>query len=179
MVQGFVGKSVISAIKEGVPDLDIYVVSEMTHNDGGFTHSHLEDIVKMAMEQGVAGIIGPGNRPNRLRKMRKLLPSKYKIIAAGVSKRQHGDKKEALAAGADFIIEGSDIRALLDADDDKRDFIRTVMVYLLVGIILAVFLSIASKTANLNFMADKPILNVIVLSFWQLPGQLLAYLRRR
>ncbi|MDL2124794.1 MAG: orotidine 5'-phosphate decarboxylase [Deltaproteobacteria bacterium] len=180
VVQGFVGKSVISAIQESVPDLDIYIVSEMTHNEGGFTQVHLEDIAKIAKEQCVTGIIGPGNRPIRLRKIRELVPNECKIIAAGVSKRQHGNEKEAFAAGADLVIEGSDIRSLLNSHNENkniRSLSWTVLTYSMVGILLALFGIYINKT-QWNFITDKPIINIAVPTIFAIIGAIIGYLKR-
>ncbi len=114
VIQGFVGDKVIQAVKRAAPDLGLILVSEMTHNDGGFTQFHLRDFGRLAREYGLFGVIGPGNRPERLRLLKQEVGSDVAIIAAGVSEDQGGSVTAARDAGADYFIQGREIRRKLD-----------------------------------------------------------------
>ena len=180
VVQGFVGKSVISNIQEVAPKLDIYIVSEMTHNNGGLTHAHLEDFAYMAKEQRVFGVIGPGNRPERLKYLRNNLPPECKVIAAGVSDRQHGNEKDAFQNGADLIIEGSDIRSILNKNNNNlnRWTFVSILIYAAVGLFLSL-LGLYFNSTKWKFLTDRPIINVAIPTVFAIVGAFIGYLKRR
>ena len=114
VVHCFVGKKVIEAIKEATPELKIILLSEMTHNNGGYTSKHLEEFSKLALDYKVFGIIGPGNRVQRISLIKSKVQNKVNIIAAGVSSEQHGSIDSSITAGADYYILGRPIIEELD-----------------------------------------------------------------
>ena len=64
---------------------------------------------------GIAGIIAPATRVDRIKYYRSIFADKL-ILSPGVGV-QGGDAKEVLAAGADFLIVG---RSLYNSDDPKE-----------------------------------------------------------
>ncbi len=115
VVQGFVGKKTLDQIVDAVQNMKVIVVSEMTHNDGGFTQKNLDAFALMAKASHVFGIIGPGNRPERLKRIKEIVGDEVKVIAAGVSVQQGGEETAAIDAGADLLIKGRSIMEQLDA----------------------------------------------------------------
>lgn len=179
VVQGFVGKSVISNIQEVVPKLDIYLVSEMTHNNGGLTHSHLLDFAAIAKEQQVFGVIGPGNRPERIKYLRDNLPPECKILAAGVSNRQHGNEKDAFQNGANLVIEGSDIRSILNKSNKVRLIPWGLMIlYCFFGLVLS-SVALYVNSTKWNFLTHGPIINILVPTVFAMIGLIIGYLQKR
>ena len=179
VVQGFVGKKVILNIQEVVPQLDIYLVSEMTHNKGGLTHSHLLDFVAIAKEQHVFGVIGPGNRPERLKYLREHLPPECKMLAAGVSTRQHGNVQDAFRNGADLVIEGSDIRSILNKNNEVRLIPWGSMILCcFLGLVLS-SVALYVDSTKWNFLTHRPIINILVPTFFAIIGLIIGYLQKR
>ncbi len=179
VVQGFVGKSVISNIQEVVPKLDIYLVSEMTHNNGGLTHSHLLDFAAIATEEQVLGVIGPGNRPERIKSLRDNLPPECKLIAAGVSNRQHGNEKDAFQNGADIVIEGSDMRSILNKNNKVHlTPWKSMILYCFLGLGLSL-LALYIDSTKWNFITHRPVINVLVPTFFSMIGLIIGYLHKR
>jgi len=86
----------------------------MTHNNGGYTSKHLEEFSKLALDYKVFGIIGPGNRVQRISIIKSKVQNKVNIIAAGVSSEQHGSIDSSITAGADYYILGRPIIEELD-----------------------------------------------------------------
>jgi orotidine-5'-phosphate decarboxylase len=143
VIQGFVGEKVIDNVIEAVPNMKIILVSEMSHNVGGFTHDLLEKLADLARDKQVFGIIGPGNRPERLEIIRRIVGDKVKIIAAGVSKQQGGEEYKALAAGANFVIEGRSVIAEIERNRPRRKRYKIVLatfIYLAFGFSGVVYL---------------------------------------
>ena len=114
VIHSFTGEKPVKQLFETVPDLKIILVSEMTHNDGGFTHEHLVDFARMAKKLNVFGIIGPGNKKGKIRTIREIVGNEMKFIAAGVTPQQGGEEEIALEEGADLLIKGRDIMNILD-----------------------------------------------------------------
>jgi Ni,Fe-hydrogenase III small subunit len=114
VVQGFVGEKPVQQIMEALPHMKIILVSEMTHNDGGFTQEHLIGFAEMTKSLPVFGLTAPGNRPTRINLIKGIVGKEVKIIAAGVTEWQNGDDEEALKAGADLMIKGRSIMKILD-----------------------------------------------------------------
>ena len=114
IVQGFVGSDMAKTCLEVTPN--IIMVTEMSHPGATeFIQKHTEELCKMAKEVGVAGIVAPATRPERLRMIRGILPN-LTIFSPGVG-AQGGKASEAVDAGADFLIIG---RAIYQAQDPKN-----------------------------------------------------------
>lgn len=120
IVQGFVGSDAVKACLEVTPN--IIMVTEMSHPGASeFIQKHTEGLCKMASEIGVKGIVAPATRPERLRMIRGLVPE-MTIFSPGVG-AQGGKAREALEAGADFLIIG---RAIYQAED-PAEAVQTIM----------------------------------------------------
>ncbi|MCG6550742.1 MAG: orotidine-5'-phosphate decarboxylase [Candidatus Magnetominusculus sp. LBB02] len=148
VVQGFVGKLVIDGIKAITDAARIIVVTEMTHNNGGFTHRCANEIAVLAKQEQVFGIIGPGNRLDRLKEISSIAGDRVKVIAAGVTKQQEdGDEElQAMMAGANYIIQGDSIRRQLDRIKNNTYLnIIIEIVIVIVFIFIAYFLLDAFK----------------------------------
>lgn len=174
VIQSFVGEKTVEMVVSGEPSLKIILVSEMTHNDGGFTHEHLEDFARLAKKMNVWGIIGPGNRKDvqgkmdRIEKIRGIVGNQMKIIAAGVAEDQGGDEDSAVKAGADLLIKGRSIMRKLDKeigstifDFDRRKMMWNVIlpavIFLLVGVSLAFIL----PSLSLGDLGEKIFIAVV------------------
>lgn len=114
VVQGFIGYQPVKEIMAALPDMKIILVTEMTHNEGGFTHKYLEELAQMAKDLPIFGLLGPGNRPDRIKLLKKMVSDKKKIFAPGVTEWQTGDQDHAIEAGADFLIIGRSIMKIID-----------------------------------------------------------------
>jgi orotidine-5'-phosphate decarboxylase len=182
VVQGFVGKDVVKAIREDLPDLDVYLVSEMTHNDGGFTQQHMKGIADIAKQHRLAGIIGPGNRIDRLKELISLMAGEVKVVAAGVSIRQGGTEAEAIRAGADLIIKGSDLRndlrKVIRSDKSLRFLLMHIVLIAGAGFVLA-FALMQLLGTQWHFLAEQPILSVVVASIFAMLAGVSAYIREK
>ena len=179
VLHAFVGEAVIKRIKKDAPNLQILLVSEMTHNDGGFTHRHLEEFAAMAERERVFGIIGPGNRPERLGKIKAIIGNKVKLFATGFGD-QGGEEAGAINAGAEYLIEGRIITRDLGVDESKKKslkgiFLVLAVIYTLVGISLALFFH------NFEAFSREPVATTIistVLGFIGALIPLIMYKRR-
>ncbi len=113
VVQGFVGGQVLSEIISTVPELKIFLVTEMTHDNNqykGLTYKNLKKLIDIALNYKVWAVIAPGNREKRIKKIKRRLEkynSDVKIAAAGIG-LQGGNAINALKAGSDFLIVGRD-----------------------------------------------------------------------
>jgi orotidine-5'-phosphate decarboxylase len=144
VIQGFVGEKVIDQIYECAPGLKLYLVSEMTHNDGGFTQYHLKDFADLAKKKKVFAIIGPANRPETLSEIKRRVGDDVKIVATGIY-NQGGEETEAIKAGADYLIEGTLIRENLKKTLNEKKWARFFVesiVAVLIAIILISFLPV-------------------------------------
>ena len=116
IVHGFVGRDSVRAAVDEAGKMKVYVVSEMSHPGAlDFLQAHVDDIVKMAREVGAAGIIAPATRPERIKRVR-ILAGDMEILSPGVG-AQGGKAREAIEAGADYIIVG---RSIYKSQDPRR-----------------------------------------------------------
>ncbi len=107
----FLGKESLMACKEKAKkfDSEIYSVVEMSHKGSKkFIHNHYEEFCELANEVNVDGVVAPGNDASRLRDVKKLVGENTKILSPGIG-FQGGKTKEALRAGADYVIVGRKI----------------------------------------------------------------------
>lgn len=113
--QGFVGRDSLEACVDAGRRIDVFVVAEMSHPGSNiFINPHAEDIARMAMNVGAAGIIAPGTRPERIRALRKVV-GKALILAPGIG-AQGGKASAAIKAGANYVIVG---RSIYQAEDPR------------------------------------------------------------
>jgi orotidine-5'-phosphate decarboxylase len=115
IVQGFVGKDSIEACVSAAAGKDVFVVVEMSHPGGAEFYQPLtEKFSKLAVDSGAAGVIAPATRPERISFIRSLVGD-LKILTPGVG-AQGGGARQAIEAGADYIIVG---RSIYNSEDPK------------------------------------------------------------
>ncbi|MDX9720472.1 MAG: orotidine-5'-phosphate decarboxylase [Myxococcota bacterium] len=115
MVHGIVGPDGIqAAIDAAASQLAIIVQLELT-NPGGklFTQPIAEDMAGLAKELGAFGVQAPGNRPERIQRIRSIVGPEMVIVCCGVG-RQGGRFQAVRRAGGSYAIIG---RAIYEADD--------------------------------------------------------------
>ncbi len=122
IVHSFVGSDSVRAAVEEAGDMDVFVVTEMSHPGAlEFMQENAERMVKIAVESRAKGIIAPATRPDRLRYIRKIAGDLL-ILSPGVG-AQGGRAKEAIEAGADYIIVG---RSIYNAENPEEAAKRIV-----------------------------------------------------
>jgi len=129
ITQGFVGEDSVRAAVEAAGRCEVFVITEMSHPGGAqFTALHAEEMARIAVRAGAAGIVAPATRPERVKALRAIVGSRF-ILAPGVG-AQGGRASDAIAAGADAVIVG---RAIYEAKDPAKaadgiaDEIRSVL----------------------------------------------------
>ncbi|MBO8174338.1 MAG: orotidine-5'-phosphate decarboxylase [Thermococcus sp.] len=114
IVHGFVGRDSVRAVME---EGDTIIVVEMSHPGAEeFIQPITDRLIEMANELKPFGVIAPGTRPERIRYIREKLDRDIKILTPGIG-AQGGRAKEALKAGADYIIVG---RAIYNAANPRE-----------------------------------------------------------
>jgi len=112
---GFAGEDTVRACVEAGHG-DVFVLTEMSHPGGmQFTAPVAEELARVAVRAGAAGIVAPATRPDRVRKLREIV-GRLLILAPGAG-AQGGRPADAIAAGADYVIVG---RAITEAKDPGR-----------------------------------------------------------
>ena len=106
IAHAFPGPESLKAIREVAGSKDLFVVITMSHPRGG-DFFDVEAFCSLALEVGATGVIAPATRPEDISRIRDLIGN-LKIMSPGVG-AQGGNSKEALKAGADFIIVGRGI----------------------------------------------------------------------
>ena len=106
IAHAFPGSESLKAIREVDGSKDLFVVITMSHPRGG-DFFDIEAFCSLALEVGATGVIAPATRPEDISRIRDLIGN-LKIMSPGVG-AQGGNSKEALKAGADFIIVGRGI----------------------------------------------------------------------
>lgn len=108
IVHGFVGHDSVEACVKAALDVDVFVVTEMSHPGGTeFTAKIANELVTLAKDTGAKGIIAPATRPGRLAEIRAMAKDLL-ILTPGVG-AQGGTAGDAIKAGADYIIVGRSI----------------------------------------------------------------------
>jgi orotidine-5'-phosphate decarboxylase len=104
----FAGEDSVKACVEAAKGKDVFVVVEMSHPGGArFTQPLADELAKVAVEAGAAGVIAPATRPERIAHIRKII-GRLKVLSPGVG-AQGGSAADALRAGADYVIVGRSI----------------------------------------------------------------------
>jgi len=125
IVHSFVGRDSVRAAVEEASTLDVFVVTEMSHPGAlDFMQENAEKMVNIALEEGAKGIIAPATRPARLKEIRKIAGNLL-ILSPGVG-AQGGKAKEAIDAGADYIIVGRSIYNAPEPEKAARELASTV-----------------------------------------------------
>ncbi len=116
IVHGFSGRETVKAVLNVAEEFggEVYVVTELT-SSCEFFEGVSEKIAVMAKELGCHGIIAPGNRPEKVAKLKRIVGD-LKVLCPGIG-AQGGDAKAVVEAGADAIIVG---RAIYEAEDPKE-----------------------------------------------------------
>ncbi len=108
IVHSFVGRDSVEAAVNEAGSMAVYVVTEMSHPGAlDFMQSQAAKMVEIARLAGARGIIAPATRPERLREIRNIA-GELEILSPGVG-AQGGKAREAIEAGADYIIVGRSI----------------------------------------------------------------------
>ena len=118
MVHGIVGPDGLAdCIEAGGDTCGIIVQLELT-NPGGtlFTQPIAEDMAVLAAELGAFGTQAPGNRPDRIRAIRKILGPEPTIVCCGVG-HQGGRFQAVREAGGSYAIVG---RSIYQAADPRE-----------------------------------------------------------
>ena len=109
----FPGRDSVEACIKAAGSMDVFVVTEMSHPGADrFMAPVAEDMARLAVEVGAAGIIAPATRPEKVKALRKIVGN-LKILSPGVG-AQGGSASDTIRAGADYIIVG---RAIYEAKD--------------------------------------------------------------
>jgi len=115
ITQGFVGEDSVRAAVESAGRAEVFVITEMSHPGGAeFTAPHAEEMARLAVRAGAAGIVAPATRPERVKRLREIVGTKL-ILAPGVG-AQGGKPAEAIRAGADAVIVG---RSIYESKDPR------------------------------------------------------------
>ncbi len=97
----------------GAHGADLFAVTEMSHPGAEqFMAPIAEQMARLAVEVGAAGVVAPATRPERIKLVRSIIGNRL-IISPGVG-AQGGSARDALAAGANYLIVG---RSVIEADD--------------------------------------------------------------
>lgn len=108
IVHAFTGLDSLSAAVKAAKDLDVFVVTEMSHPGGQeFTAPLAERFASMAVEVGAAGVIAPATRPESIARVRGIVGDLL-ILTPGVG-AQGGSASAAISMGADHVIVGRSI----------------------------------------------------------------------
>ncbi len=115
--QAFPGKDSVEACVKAARGMDVFVVTEMSHPGADrYLMPVAEDMAKLAVETGAAGIIAPATRPEKVKQLREIVGS-LKVLSPGVG-TQGGSAVDTIRAGADYIIVG---RAIYLAEDPRAE----------------------------------------------------------
>ncbi|MEV0195771.1 orotidine-5'-phosphate decarboxylase [Nonomuraea sp. NPDC050691] len=115
MIHGFVGPDALElCIEAAGPDVGLIMQLELT-NPGGrmFTAPIAEDMAKLARDLGLFGVQAPGNRPDRIARIREVVGPEATVVCCGVG-AQGGTLPEVFASGGTYGIVG---RAIYASDD--------------------------------------------------------------
>ncbi len=118
MVHGIIGPDAIQdCITTAGNDLGIIIQLELT-NPGGmlFTAPISLEIAKLAASMDVYGVQAPGNRPDKIQKIRQIVGDDMVIVCCGVG-AQGGGYHSAISAGGTYPIIG---RAIYNSKDPKQ-----------------------------------------------------------
>ena len=105
IVHGFTGMESVSACKSS-EDKDLFVVITMSHPGGG-EFFDIDKFSTIAKQAGATGVVAPATRPEDITEVREKVGN-LTIISPGVG-AQGGSAKDAIDAGADYIIVGRSI----------------------------------------------------------------------
>ncbi len=114
ITHGFVGRDSVKAVMELGETI---LVVEMSHPGAEeFIQPAADRLIDLANDLMPFGVIAPATRPERVRYIREKLSREIRILTPGVG-AQGGRAKEALKAGADYIIVG---RSIYSAENPRE-----------------------------------------------------------
>ena len=127
MVHGIVGPDALESAKKAADGKIAIVVQTEFTNPGGimFTQKIADSLVELAIAMECEAVQCPGNRPDRIRKVKSLVNDDLKIVCCGVG-AQGGTYADVLKSGGDFAIIG---RAIYNAEDPRRTVERIIGSY--------------------------------------------------
>ena len=116
----FVGPDAVEPILEKAEeygDRGVIGLPTMSHVGAEmFLGKHRDELLKIAVELGLTGVIAPATRPSEIRYIRGKIGEGKLILAPGVG-AQGGRVKDALENGADFVIVG---RSIYESENPKK-----------------------------------------------------------
>lgn len=124
MVHGIVGPDALESVKKAANgNIAIVVQTELT-NPGGiiFTQKIADALVELAVAMECEAVQCPGNRPDRIRKVKDLVKDDLKIVCCGVGV-QGGTYKSVLESGGDFAMIG---RSIYDSEN-PREYVLSIL----------------------------------------------------
>ena len=123
MVHGIVGPDGIEDILKADANIAIVIQTEFTHPGGVlFTQRMADTLAELAKVTGCQAVQAPGNRPERIKKVKEIVGNDLKIVCCGVG-AQGGNYWEVLEAGGDFPIIG---RAIYE-NANPRQYILDIL----------------------------------------------------
>ena len=119
IIHGIIGSSAIKSVLNVSKRYngEVYVLTDLTRTNFRFPSYK---IAKMAKRLNCHGVVVPGNKPWKIKRIRKII-GKLKILTPGIG-FQGGDPLEALNAGADYIIVGRSIYLAKDPEKAAKEF---------------------------------------------------------
>lgn len=124
MVHGIIGPDALESVKKAANgEIAIVVQTELT-NPGGvmFTQKIADALVELAIIMECEGVQCPGNRPDRIKKVKELVKDDLKIVCCGVGV-QGGTYDSVLKSGGDFAMIG---RSIYNSEN-PREYILGVL----------------------------------------------------
>ena len=117
IAHAFLGKDSLEAVVQAAGEMKVFSLVAMSHAGSSyFLDRKLKDLAKLSLECKTYGVVAPGNKPNILKKARKLVDG-LKIISPGIG-TQGGEAATAIRSGADYVIVG---RSLINSYDPLEE----------------------------------------------------------
>ncbi|MGD0784344.1 MAG: orotidine-5'-phosphate decarboxylase [Sedimentisphaerales bacterium] len=107
-IWGYCGPSVIHECATVDEDLALVVLTELTDPTARPFHDKLAQFVEAAVAFGAHAVQAPGTRPDAIRIARTISGPDFPIFSCGIG-TQGGSAREAVQAGADYVIIGREI----------------------------------------------------------------------
>lgn len=129
MIHGFIGPDAISSCNDVANDeIGIIIVTELT-NPGGkvFTQYFSEDFARLAVDLGCYGIQAPGNRPERIKRLREIIGNDLIIVACGCGTEGGNVFDKAIKSGADFVIAGRSIYKSENPSKTAQEIVNKIL----------------------------------------------------
>ncbi|MEM3675960.1 MAG: orotidine-5'-phosphate decarboxylase [Thermoplasmataceae archaeon] len=120
-----VGRDSLQAVVHNADGMKVFSVVYMSHPGwADILGNRLLDLIAISKSAGADGLIGPGNEPSIIRKIRQV--EKYMpILAPGIG-TQGGSARDAIDAGADFIIVGRSIYSSESPRESAKSILESI-----------------------------------------------------